>query len=155
MSSRLLKDHTWLRVAKLISEQSTCVRRKVGCVLINTKGHVAATGWNGSPSDMPHCIDSPCAGAHFASGQGLSQCEATHAEINALIHCHDIYELETAYVTTAPCLDCIKPLITTSLKRIVFLEDYPHAEVSRQRWITSGNIKNIIRTWEPVNLFDT
>jgi dCMP deaminase len=49
------KDETWLNVAKELSRQSTCLRRAVGCVLVDGRGHVLSTGWNGVVSGQKHC----------------------------------------------------------------------------------------------------
>lgn len=56
--SRPSKATTWLKVARIIAEQSTCLRRAVGCVLVNEGGHVLSTGWNGVASGEPHCNQS-------------------------------------------------------------------------------------------------
>lgn len=117
------------------SRRSTCIRRQAGCVLANKRGHVISTGYNGVARDLPHCIDVPCAGAKHASGCGLGECEAIHAEANALLQCKDVFEIHTAYCTTAPCADqCVKMLMNTSCKRIVFLDDYPQSAAAKRLW---------------------
>ena len=137
--SRPKKDQTWLQVAKQLASQATCARRQVGCVLIDVRGHIAGTGWNGVPRGEVHCIDQPCAGASAPSGTALDACEAVHAEMNALSQVRNEHEIETCYCTTAPCLACVKSLMNTSCRRIVFLETYPHAEASKERWLRSNN----------------
>lgn len=145
-------DQTWLLVAKALSMKGTCPRRQVGCVLIDKNGRVAATGWNGAPSKMDHCIDVPCPGVNFRSGTGHSQCEAIHAEMNALFECADKHNLATCYTTTAPCRDCIKLLIPTSIERIVYLEDYHHSD-AMEMWYRSGEKRGIKRLWQKVALW--
>ena len=65
-----------------------------------------------------------CAGAGHDSGQGLEICEAIHAEQNALLQCHDVQQIDTVYVTTSPCRHCMKLIMNTSAKRVVFLSEY-------------------------------
>lgn len=137
-TSRPTLDVTGLRAALIWAERGTCKRRKVGCVLVNGHGHTLATGYNGRPSGWPHCYDEPCPGAHQQSGTALNFCEAIHAEANALLQCKNVMEVYTAYCTTAPCVECVKLLLNTSCTRIVFLEDYPHSKVSRERWERRG-----------------
>jgi dCMP deaminase len=135
------KDEYFIRMAVLVSERATCLRRKVGCVLVNARGHVIGTGYNGVASRLPHCnhmevlegtgstiFPNACDGALLQSGTGLDLCEATHSEQNALLQCKDVYEIDTAYVTTKPCVSCMKLFMNTSCKRIVYLEDYPHSK---------------------------
>lgn len=134
---RMSKDEYFTKMGQLVSRRATCARRSVGCVLVSSRGHVLATGYNGTPSGSNHCIDSPCPGASYPSGSGLERCEAIHAEQNALLQCRDVFEIETAYVTTMPCMTCIKLLLNTSCLRIVYVEDYPHSE-AKDLWIKNG-----------------
>lgn len=121
-------------MARLVASRATCSRRQVGCVLVNARRHVLATGYNGPPAGFPHCIDEPCAGAGLPSGTGLEACQAIHAEQNALLQCHDVYAIDAAYVTTAPCVTCTKLLLNTSCRRIVFSQHYPHAAEASALW---------------------
>ena len=130
-------DDYFLAVAKLVSTRATCARRQVGCVLVDDKNHVLATGYNGVASGLPHCIDVPCSGAHAPSGTGLDLCEAIHAEQNALLQCKNVYEIQTVYCTASPCITCIKLLLNTTCKRIVFIEEYPHGR-SKELWEATG-----------------
>lgn len=132
-------DTYFLSMAKLVATRATCPRRRVGCVLVNIRGHVIATGYNGVASGQVHCTDSPCPGAHYATGCGLDKCQALHAEQNALLQCNNVYDISTAYITTAPCITCTKLFLNTSCNKIVFFEDYPHSE-SEKLWVSTGRI---------------
>ena len=133
------KDTWCLRLAALTAERATCARRAVGCVLINSLGHVLATGYNGPPRGFQHCTtDSPCGGAALPSGTGLEFCEAVHAEQNALLQCKDVEFIDTCYVTTAPCVTCVKLLLNTGCRRIVFHDAYPHMAASYELWVVRG-----------------
>ena len=144
---RISRDEHYVRqVINIGRERGTCTRRKVGCVLTNSRGQQLSTGYNGPPSKEPHCTDDPCPGASQLSGEGLSLCEAVHAEINALLQCPNIYEIETCYSTCSPCVDCTKALMNTSCQRIVFRFDYPHFD-AKERWIKSGGTPATVRQW--------
>ena len=118
------KHETFLRIANELSKQSTCIRRQVGCVLIDAHYHIVGSGYNGVASKLEHCIDSECEGAFLPSGEGLHLCEAIHAEQNALMQCSNVNNIATCYTTTSPCIHCIKMLMNTSCKLIVFLDVY-------------------------------
>ncbi len=124
LAHRPSKDEYFMDMALLVSERSTCLRRKVGAVLINKRKHVLATGYNGVASGQPHCLDIPCIGANSASGTDLDLCEAVHAEQNALLQCKNVFEIDTCYVTVSPCMTCTKLLLNTSCQTIIFEEDY-------------------------------
>jgi len=49
------KDETWLEVCRVLARQSTCLRRQVGCVLLDRHGAILSTGWNGVAPEQPHC----------------------------------------------------------------------------------------------------
>lgn len=133
-------DEYFIRMAQLVATRGTCPRRQVGCVIVNRRKHVLATGYNGVHAGAPHCFDNPCPGANLPSGQGLDKCEAIHAEQNALLQCHNVYDIDTVYCTTSPCTHCVKLLLNTSCNRIVFTELYTLN--TGDLWLKNG------RRWE-------
>lgn len=139
LGNRPTKEVYFLEMAKLVSTRGTCARRKVGCVLVDKLGHVLSTGYNGVASGENHCIDTPCSGASCKSGEGLEKCEAIHAEANALLQCKDVNEIDTAYVTHSPCVHCVKLLMNTSCRRVLFIEKYPHSD-SERLWTKFGRV---------------
>lgn len=136
------RDQWAMRIVQDTATRGTCARRKVGCVLLDARGHVLATGYNGPASGQLHCIVTPCAGAEMPSGTGLELCEAVHAEQNALLQCRDVYSIATCYVSVSPCVTCVKLLLNTSCRRIVFAGEYPH-DKSRELWIGAGREWNL------------
>jgi dCMP deaminase len=139
MSNRPTRDDWAMSIAKITAKQSTCKRRAVGAVLVNFKGHILATGYNGVASKQPHCIDAEhaCVGADTPIGVSSDTCQALHAEQNALLQCKNMYDIHTAYVTLSPCITCCKLLLNTSCQRIVFLDEYPHG-ASKELWTSAG-----------------
>jgi dCMP deaminase len=158
-----------MSMAVSTAQRSTCARRLVGCVLLDARNHVMATGYNGVASGQPHCretkqeprdyveigktwdnesITQPthfetvypnaCPGAFAPSGTMLDGCHAIHAEQNALLQCRDVYSIDTCYTTTTPCATCLKLLLGTSCKRIVYFERYPDADKAMELWASSG-----------------
>lgn len=169
------KDEWALQLALVTAQRATCLRRQVGAVLLNKRGHVLSTGYNGVAAGLLHCneekpegvFDTPdgkclgvgveipirtmvaypnaCPGAHSLSGTNLDACQAIHAEQNALLQCRDVHEIHTCYVTASPCMTCTKLLLNTTCERIVFVEEYPHVE-ARDLWVQAG------RRWEKLTL---
>ena len=137
MRTRPTRDQTMLKLAQVIGERSTCARRKVGAVLVDSYGRVLSMGHNGVPKDLPHCTEFPCEGAGLKSGTGLDLCLAVHAEVNALMFCPDVMKVHALYVTVSPCVNCIKIILNSSCRKIVFRDEYPHAE-ARVLWKRAG-----------------
>lgn len=117
----------------------------MGCVLVDARNRILSTGYNGVASGRTHCVDVACPGANLKSGMGLDSCEAIHAEINALIHCRDIYSVHKAYLTTTPCISCIKALLASSCQEIIASSEYPHKE-AQNLWVHSGRSWKVIDT---------
>ena len=44
--TRLETDAYFLEIAKTVAQRATCPRRQVGCVLVNSRNHIVATGYN-------------------------------------------------------------------------------------------------------------
>lgn len=143
----------FLDMAEQVASRSTCLRRKVGCVLVKEK-RVIATGYNGAPSGAPHCDVTGCIRQQegIPSGQRLDICRASHAEANAISQCARYgvpTEGATAYVTVTPCSACAKLLVQAGVKSVVYRGAYPDdasADVLAQsgvlivEWSTKGSI---------------
>lgn len=137
------RDKTNLDIALTVAKRTTCARRAVGAVAVDNDGYVVGTGYNGQYAGSTHCNEGySCSGANSASGTNIDGCSAIHAEQNLLLHCGDPRKIHTVYLTTSPCLSCLKLLLGTNTKRIVFLEKYANSETSEKLWIDSG------RSWE-------
>jgi dCMP deaminase len=133
-------ERTWLNIALEMAKMGTCIRRQVGCVLVTERNRQLAAGFNGVPPGWPHCNDGHlCPGAAHPSGTGLDECYSNHAEANAIGECRDTWAIHTAYVTASPCVSCIKALMCTSTKRIVFLEEYPQPS-AKDLWLRHGGV---------------
>lgn len=53
--NRLSLEAWAMEIAFACSKRSTCLRRQVGAVLVNSRGHVLSTGYNGVAAGLPHC----------------------------------------------------------------------------------------------------
>ena len=119
----------FIGIARLVSERSTCTRRKVGAVIVRDK-RVLATGYNGAPTGLSHCAETGCIRAKMGvpSGQRHELCRGLHAEQNAIIQAayHGIsIKGSTLFCTTLPCSICFKMLINAGILEIVYEEGYP------------------------------
>ena len=114
----------YLNQLKAIATRSTCVRRNVAAIITDERGHVLSQGFNGVPSDYPHCIDLPCPGAKDKSGD-TSRCMAVHAEQNAIMQCTKPDRAHHMYVSNVPCFVCSKMIANFNIKCLWCANDYP------------------------------
>ena len=124
---RIDTDKYFLEIASTVAKRSTCMRRAVGCILVDSQTHIVATGYNGVPTKFTHCLDSPCEGAFSLSGTDLDLCNALHAEVNAFLQLRSD-DVLTAYLTVSPCFSCAKMLANSNVKRLVAAELYVHEQ---------------------------
>lgn len=122
-------DEYFIKIAELISSRSTCIRRKVGAVLVKEK-RILATGYNGAPSGLKHCAEVGCIREKMGvpSGEKHELCRGLHAEQNAIIQAayHGItIKGSVLYVTCHPCSVCAKMIINGGIVEVVIKENYP------------------------------
>ncbi len=118
----------FMSITRLVAERSTCLRRKVGAILVREK-RILATGYNGAPEGLEHCLDIGCLRERLRipSGQRHELCRALHAEQNVLIQAAR-YGTAVAgselYCTNLPCIICTKMLINAGVHTIYYSEGY-------------------------------
>jgi len=120
-------DEYFMAITVLAASRSTCLRRQVGSVI--TKGNrVVATGYNGSPSGMEHCLVLGCLRdkMKIPSGTRAEICRGLHAEQNALLFAKGA-DLSggTLYCTNQPCVVCAKLIIQSGIRTVIYSNDYP------------------------------
>lgn len=121
-------DTYFLDIVELVSRRSTCLRRAVGAALVRDR-RILATGYNGAPSKLQHCLDIGCLRDELQvpSGQRHELCRGLHAEQNAIIQAalHGVSVKDaTLYCTNHPCVICAKMIINAGIERIVIRDGY-------------------------------
>ena len=145
MTDKPTRHQTYMAMAFLLAKKSTCSRRQVACILTDSSHRFIGSGYNGNAKGLPHCIDIPCNGALLASGHGLDMCEAIHAEQNALLQCADVDKIVSCYVTTSPCMHCVKMLLNTGCQNIYYNTYYSGYEACKKLWESTS------RNWIKIN----
>ncbi|MFA7384347.1 MAG: cytidine/deoxycytidylate deaminase family protein [Desulfurivibrionaceae bacterium] len=121
-------DEYFMGITEMVAQRSTCLRRKVGAILVRDK-RIIATGYNGAPAKVSHCLDIGCLREQqgIPSGERHELCRGLHAEQNAIIqaalHGFSI-EGATLYCTNMPCTICSKMLINARIEKIYYKEGY-------------------------------
>ncbi|AKB45641.1 MAG TPA: cytidine/deoxycytidylate deaminase family protein [Methanosarcina vacuolata] len=129
MTQRPSIDEYFLEIAFVVGKRATCLRKNVGAVIVRDK-RILATGYNGAPSGMDHCLEIGCIRdlEKIPSGTRQEKCRAVHAEQNAIIQAaiHGVSIAgATIYCTHQPCILCAKMLINSNIKRVVYATYYP------------------------------
>ncbi len=122
-----------MSIALQVAKRSTCDRAYVGAVVVRDR-RILTTGYNGSPSGLPHCDD---AGHLLIDGHCV---RTLHAEQNAIIQAAYLdvsVHNSTIYVTHQPCMVCAKMIINAGIRRVVYAGQYPD-ELAQQFLAEAG-----------------
>ena len=122
-------DSYFLMIALVASSRSTCLRRRVGAVIVRDR-YIVSTGYNGAPQCTEHCCDVGCMREKHAipSGERHEMCRGAHAELNAIAQAAKIgvnTDGATILCTHEPCSFCTKAILNAGIKEIVYLYPYP------------------------------
>jgi len=126
---RLDTDEYVMAITEIVAMRTTCTRRAVGAVFVKNK-HILATGYNGAPKGLRHCLEIGCMREQMgiAPGERHELCRGVHAEQNAIVQAA-VFGTPISgahvYTTLHPCVICSKLLINAGIKRIVYMEGYP------------------------------
>ena len=137
-------------ITRLVAKRATCLRRQVGAVLVMDK-RILATGYNGAPSGLAHCLEIGCLREknNIPSGERHELCRGLHAEQNAIIQAafHGIRIQGAAlYCTNLPCVICTKMIINAGIKEIIFEGGYADELSSGMLFEARSPARQMIRT---------
>ncbi len=111
-------DMRYIRMARIWSENSYCVRRKVGALIVKDQ-MIISDGYNGTPSGFENICED--------EATGKTKPYVLHAEANAITKVAksgNSSEEATLYVTAAPCIECAKLIIQAGIRRVVYCDVY-------------------------------
>nr|DAO60312.1 MAG TPA: deoxycytidylate deaminase [Caudoviricetes sp.] len=135
-------DRRYFMIAKIWSENSYAIRRKVGAIIVKDN-MIISDGYNGTPSGFENVCEE-IKGMHILSGSDedkrqtlldyknrgfrlVTKPYVLHAEANAiskLAKSNNNSLGATLYVTDEPCLECSKLIIQSGIRRVVYNREY-------------------------------
>lgn len=127
LDKRLDWDSYFMMQAYVTAARSSCIKRHVGCVVVNDVNRVVSCGYNGQVPGFVHCDVDTCARKDSPSGENLDLCRAVHAEQNAITYAAGTSTNLSGckwYCTTMPCIHCFKLILSLDPKLIMFKEGY-------------------------------
>ncbi len=143
-NQRISKDNYFMKIAEVVSMRSTCIKRNVGAVLVKDN-HILSTGYNGTPTGLPHCTSKTCVRQHLKPGDKPELCRGVHAEINCIIqaalHGTTIEGNTSLYTTTFPCMSCLKLIINAKIKRLIYKEGYNMENIVKADLLKNSKIE--------------
>jgi dCMP deaminase len=124
-------DEYYLGIARAVAARASCLRRRVGAVLV-VENAILATGYNGTPIGVRNCDQGGCprCASDAPVGSGYDACICVHAEQNAIVFAArhgNATRGSTLHTTLRPCSGCAKEAIQAGIRRIVFAEPFVYA----------------------------
>ena len=159
-----------MSIAKQVGENSKCMSRKIGAVIVKNKC-VVSIGYNGPVRGAIHCdkrnhclprgvkkvigneIRDICPRriAGFKSGEGNQYCLAGHAERNAIVQSamNGISTLGTSMYCWCPlpCLHCTICIINAGISDVYYFEGPDYDEGSRILFNEVGVNLHLMKDW--------
>lgn len=117
MTKQEALDRRYLRMARIWAENSYCVRRQVGAIIVKDS-MIISDGFNGTPSGFENVCEDE---------SNHTKPYVLHAEANAITkvaRSNNSSEGATLYVTASPCIECAKLIIQAGISRVVYGELY-------------------------------
>ncbi len=155
---RIDKVNYYLNIAKTVAERSTCLRKKVGCVIVNND-EIISTGYNGAPRGRKNCTDLGfcCKKKFFPELRhgGYDACRSVHAEQNALISARRqdmlgatlylvLYNPETGEyeMGASSCQMCRKMIINSGIERVIVRDNNEEGYkiIDVQEWVENDEL---------------
>lgn len=145
-------DSYFMALASLAARRCNCMKRAVGCVLVDSKRRVISTGYNGTPRNLRNCMDGGCPRCNsgdISSGVSLATCLCLHAEENALLEAgrERIRDGSVLYCNTCPCLTCSIKIVQVGISEVVYNQGYSMDGETARVFLSAG-VK--LRQFSPV-----
>ena len=110
-------DKRYLEMAMIWAQNSYCIRRKVGALIVKGK-MIISDGYNGTPAGFENVCEDE---------NNVTKPYVLHAEANAITKVaksNNSSDNSTLYVTSSPCMECAKLIIQSGIKRVVYCSKY-------------------------------
>lgn len=117
--TKYFMDEAWKE-----ADKATCLKKKVGCVIVNLDNEIIARGWGGRPDVMGACEVCVRDKEEFFG----DDCNSLHSEQRAILSCDARARRQlpgsTIYITHGPCDQCMKFLLQTGIRAVVYDKPY-------------------------------
>jgi len=120
MENRPSWSEYYKKLVEITATRSACKKLHVGCILVKDN-RIISQGYNGYLPGAPH-------EQVIRKGHEVA---TVHAEQNALCDCAkrgSSCNEAFAYITHYPCLNCMKLLVASGIKKIYYINDYNNDE---------------------------
>lgn len=150
MEKAITWDQYFMGIVALSALRSKDPNTKVGACIVSKNKRIVGVGYNGFPYG---CEDDEFPWQKQGNMVDTKYPYVVHAELNAILN--SIKDLEgcTIYVSLFPCHECVKAIIQSGIKEIVYCDDKykdTESDIAAKKMLTAAHIK--IRKIAPVQI---
>lgn len=121
--ANIVWDEYFMALCELSAMRSKDPVTKVGACIVDNNNHIIGIGYNGFPNG---CDDDklPWSKNNY-SWLDNKYPYVVHAEVNAILNSNPIIDktYTRLYTTLFPCNECVKLIIQSGIKEIIYLDD--------------------------------
>ncbi len=126
-------DEYFMSMAIMVSMRSIDPSQKNGCVIVDKNNKILSIGYNGFPRGS---VDEM-----IPLTRPEKYLYIEHAEKNAILNKQFDIEGSTLYVTAFPCLPCMRSIIQSGVKKVIYLDKIKSRVISEEH---EGAINNLL-----------
>lgn len=144
-------DQYFMGVALLSAKRSKDPNTQVGACLVNEEKRIVGIGYNGFPR---HIDDDLFPWTEEEKLSDSKYAYVVHAEANAILNATTPLNDTSLYVSLFPCHECVKLIIQSGVKEVVYFSDkYNNTEsnIAAKKMLDAAKIK--YRLFNGVNFF--
>ena len=108
-----LWDRRYMAMAIQVASWSKDPNTKVGAVIVDQKGRIVATGYNGFPTGVQDTEER-------YNDRDKKYAFVVHAELNAILNATQSLKNCILYVTLSPCRECAKAIIQAGIDTVIY-----------------------------------
>lgn len=113
-------NHTWMRMAKVISQRSKDPSSKIGCVIVSPDQTQIVVGYNGFIAKAVPDLEEWWHNRD-RDGEEFSKYDLVlHDAVNAILHAKTDLHGWTMYTTMHPCLECVKTILAAGIRKVYY-----------------------------------
>jgi len=150
---RLSKIDYYLKMAAVVAERGTCLRRRFGAVIVKDD-RVVSTGYVGAPRGRVNCCDRGVCLRNekgIKPGERYELCRSVHAEMNAIINASKeemtgsvMYlagiENDGSFTKNAqPCAMCKRCIINAGIKYVIVASSSGSIQIDTDHWVSNDD----------------
>jgi dCMP deaminase len=121
----------FMNIALAVRLRANCRGNRVGAVIV-LNNRIISSGYNGTPENMPNCLDGGCyrcanRDKTYKSGEAYDLCICVHAEQNAILAAARFgiaIEGSTMYTSLRPCFGCAKEMLQARIQTVYYLDEW-------------------------------